>query len=258
MIKTLRLLVGLALVLVCVPVSSGVVSPLKIGIAPNGGDSVSLARLWIPFLEKLEADSGVELNFVTAPDLLAFNQRLSDGEYDLVVTDQYLYTIFSKKHQLAYMAELSGGQARTKMALVAAPDIKKVDQLNGTLLAVKDGEKPGNVQSLNDFLTAKGIRALRDSLTSYDKILASIQQQLHVAGLVPLSKARQAQPPLNILWHADNKHSYVLTSPSSTPKATLAKLLTALQELQPLADEKADDVVSVISVRQGNKALESE
>jgi len=258
MSKALRLSLALILMLACVSVTSGAVSPLKIGIAPNGSDSVSLARLWIPFLKKLEASSGVELNFATAPDLLEFNQRLADGEYDLVVTDQYLYTIFSKKHQLNFMAELGGRQDTTKMALVTSPEIKQARQLNGELLAVREGEKPGNVQSLNDFLTTWGITSLRDSLASYDKILSSIKQNLHVAGLVPVNKARQSGQPLNILWLADSKHSYVLTSPPPTPDTTLAKLFAALQTLQPDNNKSADDGVSVLSVKQASKASESE
>src|SRR5690554_5910740 len=139
--KTLRLIsfIGLFVLAFAVfPVSS---EPLKIGVAPtNGEDSVTLAKLWIPFLEKLETKSGIQLRFATAPDLLEFNQRLARGEYDLVITDQYLFTIFRQKHQLSYLAELSTEGESPEMGLVTASDIVNVKQLEGSLLAVKEDE----------------------------------------------------------------------------------------------------------------------
>lgn len=249
MMKLLHFGLIVALMLVCVPASSGAVSPLKIGVAPNGEDSVALAKQWIPFLEKVQQSSGVELRFATAPDLLEFNQRLSKGDYDLVVTDQYLYTIFSQKHRLSFLAELGRGEKNTEVALVAAPSIKTIEQLKGSLLAVKEDEKPSNVQSLDDYLTSKGVTALRDSLPSYDKILESVREELHLAGLVPVSVVKQASQPLNILWQADNKHNYVMTSPPGTAPETVRKLADALQNLLQLAKDD-DGQVSVLSVKQ--------
>jgi phosphonate transport system substrate-binding protein len=249
MSKTIRL--GLVVILMLVmPISSGAVSPLKIGVAPDGEDSVALARTWIPFLEKIQANSGVELRFATAPDLLAFNQRLSDGEYDIVVTNQYLFTIFSKKHKLSYMAELSQVEQNDKLVLVSAPEITRIEQLKGALVAVKRDEKPSNVQSLDDFFTAERVTALRDSLDSYDKILESITENLHKAGLVPQSKLHRAEHQYNVLWQHESKHNFFMTTPPGISTDTIEKLASALKALQPLSAETVDGELSVLSVRK--------
>lgn len=204
---------------------------LKVGVSPNGVNSVALAKRWIPFLDQLEAESGVELRFSTAPDLLEFNQRLAAGEYDLVVTDQYLYTIFRQKHSLAYLAELGSSQESAEMALVTAVGTKDLVQLEGGLLAVKHDEKPANIKSLDKFLTVKGVTALRDNLSSYDKILQSVAEKLHIAGFVPVSKLEPPAQNYHVLWRVTNRHSYVMTTHAGMSDDILKKLTGGLKRL---------------------------
>ncbi len=204
---------------------------LKVGVSPNGENSISLAEFWIPFLDQLETESGIPLRFATAPDLLEFNQRLAAGEYDLVITDQYVFTIFRQKHKLSYLAELSTSQEISEMALVANTDIKELTQIEGGLLAVKQDEKAGNIKALDKHLSASGVTAVRDNLLSYDKILQSIAQKLHVAGLVPVSELSKMDKPLSILWRYTNKSSYVMTFPQSTSREAISKLAEMLQKL---------------------------
>lgn len=250
MTKLLHLSLVALLMLICVPASSGAISPIKIGIAPSGENSVSLAQQWIPFLEELEKNSGLPMRFATAPDLLEFNERLGQGEYDLVVTDHYLYTIFSQKHKLAYLGELARAEENTQVALVVAPGIKSIEQLKGSLLAVKSDEKANNIQSLDDYLASKGVNAVRDSLPSYEKILASVGEELHLAGLVPISVIKQSDKSYNILWQADNKHSYVMSSPPGISPQTVQKLSATLKALLDHKAKLDDESVSVLSVKQ--------
>jgi phosphonate transport system substrate-binding protein len=244
--KSLHFFLVLGLIAFSLPTLSTNAAPLKVGVSPNGENSVSLAEFWIPFLDKLEAKSGIALRFATAPDLLEFNQRLAAGEYDLVITDQYLFTIFRKKHKLSYLAELTTSQESTEMALVAGAGTDAISQLEGGLLAVKQDEKAANVKALDKFLSANGVTALRDNLLSYEKILQSISERLHVAGLVPVNELNQIDKQFSILWRTSNKHRYVITYPQATPRQILDELTETLGSM--VADSQKTDKASQVQV----------
>ena len=227
--KTLFYILVLGFMTLPVLAKSAPADPLKVGVSPNGENSISLAVFWIPFLDQLETESGIPLRFATAPDLLEFNQRLAAGEYDLVITDQYVFTIFRQKHKLSYLAELSTSQQAGEMVLVANTDIKELGQIEGGLLAVKQDEKAGNIKALDKHLSASGVTAVRDNLLSYQKILQSLAENLHVAGLVPVSELNKMDKPLSILWRHANNNSYIMTFPQSTSIGTVEKLAETLE-----------------------------
>ncbi|MTI63451.1 PhnD/SsuA/transferrin family substrate-binding protein [Methylophaga sp.] len=245
--RSLHFFLVLGLIALFVPALSATAAPLKIGISPNGENSISLAEFWIPFLEELETKSGIALRFATAPDLLEFNQRLTAGEYDLVITDQYLFTIFRKKHQLSYLAELTTSQGSNEMALVTGPGIAGIAELEGGLLAVKQDEKAVNVKALDQFLSASGVTALRDNLLSYDKILQSISEKLHVAGLVPVTELDQNDEQFSILWRTSNKHSYIITYPQATSRQVRDRLTEALDSM--MTDSQKTEQASQVEVK---------
>ncbi|MCX4187199.1 PhnD/SsuA/transferrin family substrate-binding protein [Methylophaga sp. OBS4] len=220
-----------------------------------------MAKAWIPFLDKVEKTSGLALRFSTAPDLLEFSRRLSEGEYDLVITNQYLFTIFSQKHQVNFIAELSRSSENNAVALITSPEISNVSQLKGALLATKQDEEQSNLQSLDDYLTSKGVTAMRDSLPSYDKIFDSISEALHLGGLVPLSDPKLTHEDYNILWQTDNKTIFVMSSPPKADAEVINRLLASLRTIQALAETEADHdgkAVSVLSVKKINNEMNSE
>ncbi|GEM_PF-1739233 len=248
--KPLHFVLILGLIAFSVPAVSANINPLKVGVSPNGENSVSLAEFWIPFLDQLETESGVALRFATAPDLLEFNQRLSAGEYDLVVTDQYLFTIFRQKHKLSYLAELTNDQKTTDMVLVANSETKVLSHIEGGLLAVKQDEKASNITALDKHLSENGVTALRDNVQSYDKILQSIAEKLHVAGLVPVCELNNSDKLFSILWRTTNNHSYVMTFPQSTSRLHINKLTAALEKIAEGAETEGNaSRVHVKSVR---------
>lgn len=221
---------------------------LKVGVAPDGSGSVALAKLWIPFLKQLEASSDIRFRFATAPDLLTFHQRLGNHEYDLAVTDSYLYTIFQQKHSLQFIAELGPLDKANELVLVCHSDIERIEQLDGALLAVRRGEANSNLKLLDEFLTDKGVTLMRDGVSSNEKVLSSIEQKVHLAGLVPLELAQQQGRSLNILWRAQNQHHYVMSTSPSLNKVT-QKLLSKLLDVQ-LTQPPTPAEIAVLSVRK--------
>jgi phosphonate transport system substrate-binding protein len=224
--------------------------PLKVGVSPNGEDSVALARVWIPFLEQVEKQSGIPLRFATAPDLLEFNRRVSQGEYDLIITNKYLYTIFSRKHHLSYIAELCRSNKNNAVALISPTSVTDVQSLQGALVAIRQDEEPAHVRALDGFLNQSGVTATRDSLPSYDKIFESISEELHMGGLVPINQLQKQKYPYHILWQTDNRNLSVLSSPGDANKAEVKRIMASLETLmtEPKQQKAPDMVVDVVAV----------
>jgi hypothetical protein len=114
---------------------------------------------------------------------------------------------------------------------------------------------------LDDYLTSKGVTAMRDSLSSYDKIFDSISEALHLGGLVPLSDPKLTDEHYNILWQTDNKTIFVMSSPPEADAEVINRLLVSLRTVQALSEAEADHdgkAVSVLSVKKVNDEMNSE
>lgn len=224
---------------------------IKVGVAPSdGAGSVALAKRWVPFLNQLEASSGLTFRFATAPDLLAFHQRMSNNAYDMVVTDSYLYTIFKQKQPLHFMAELGPQAEGSDLVLVCHPDISMVEQLDGTLLAVRRGEANSNLQLLESFLNDNSVTVRREGLSSDEKVLHPVEEKVHLAGLVPLELVKQQGESLNILWQTPSQERYLLSAHHLLNDAAHTRLMKALEQLMLASQAGSQDDIAVLSVRK--------
>ena len=68
---------------------------LTVGIVPQQSAS-ALAAAWIPLLSEAAQRAGVRLAFRTASDIPTFEDRVKNGDYDIVYMNPYHYTVFSK------------------------------------------------------------------------------------------------------------------------------------------------------------------
>jgi phosphonate transport system substrate-binding protein len=67
-----------------------VMQTLTFGIIPQQS-AQKLARLWTPILERISRESGVKIAFMTAKNIPTFEQRLSEGKYDIAYMNPYQY-----------------------------------------------------------------------------------------------------------------------------------------------------------------------
>lgn len=76
-------------------------STLSFGVVPQQSPE-ELAKRWVPILENLSETTGFSIEFHTATTIPEFEQRVLNGEYDLVYMNPYHYTFFHQ--QLGYVA----------------------------------------------------------------------------------------------------------------------------------------------------------
>lgn len=103
------------------------------GVVPQQATS-ELADSWSPFLAWLSARSGVELRFVTAPDIPSFEKRLAKGEYDLAYMNPYHYTVFHKKPGYESLAKEKSRMLKGILVIRKDSPIKNLKELNGATL----------------------------------------------------------------------------------------------------------------------------
>ena len=66
------------------------------GVVPQQS-ATELARTWVPLINLLQAKSGLQLRFATAPDIPSFERRLAAGDYDFAYMNPYHYTVFHRQ-----------------------------------------------------------------------------------------------------------------------------------------------------------------
>ena len=74
---------------------SAVAAELVFGVVPQQAAS-RLAKIWVPFLDKLGEKTGHSITFATMRDIPSFEACLAQGAYDLAYMNPYHYTVFSE------------------------------------------------------------------------------------------------------------------------------------------------------------------
>jgi phosphonate transport system substrate-binding protein len=95
-----------------------------------------LAETWSPVLAWLSQYSGVQLRFVTTPDIPSFEKALSAAEYDFAYMNPYHFTVFNTKP--GYHALARAKDSRLKGIVVVAKNspITHINQLSGSAISL--------------------------------------------------------------------------------------------------------------------------
>ncbi|MDX1668225.1 MAG: PhnD/SsuA/transferrin family substrate-binding protein, partial [Limnobacter sp.] len=56
--------------------------------------ATTLARLWGPLLAEIRKNSGLNIQFSTAPNIPEFEARVAQGDYDVAYMNPYHFTVF--------------------------------------------------------------------------------------------------------------------------------------------------------------------
>lgn len=112
------------------PTTAASPTELTVGIVPQQS-ATALAAAWIPILSEVAQRAGVRLAFRTASDIPTFEDRVKNGDYDLVYINPYHYTIFSKAP--GYRAFAREKERKLVGIIVVAKDspLREIAELKG-------------------------------------------------------------------------------------------------------------------------------
>jgi phosphonate transport system substrate-binding protein len=91
----LRLAAAACLTIFAMPSVLADPSTYRFGVVPQQAAS-RLVQMWAPLLHDVSAQTGVRLEFHTAPNIPEFERRLAAGEYDFAYMNPYHFVVFNR------------------------------------------------------------------------------------------------------------------------------------------------------------------
>jgi phosphonate transport system substrate-binding protein len=217
--------------------------------------AAELAETWSPVLAWLSARSGVELRFVTAPDIPAFERRLARGEYDFAYMNPYHYTVFHKRPGYAALAREK--ERRIKGILVVRKDspIKDIHELDGAELVFPAPAAFAASILPRAALGKEGVVFKTRFVSSHDSVYLNVARGLYPAGggiertFGLLDPAERDQ--LRVLWTTPAYTPHAIASHPRLAPAATAKVQAAMVAMA--ADPVGQKLLQLI----GFKGLEA-
>ena len=141
-----------------------------------------MAETWSPFLVWVSENSGVELRFVTAPDIPTFEKRLSKGEYDFAYMNPYHYTVFHKKP--GYEALAKEKNRKLKGILVVRKDskINSINELAGSTIVFPSPAAFAASILPRSALMKAGVMFKTKFVSSHESVYLNVEKGLYPAG----------------------------------------------------------------------------
>jgi phosphonate transport system substrate-binding protein len=205
--------------------------PLSFGVVPQQSAS-KLARNWAPFLQYLGRRAGVELRFVTAPDIPEFERRVAAGDYDLAYMNPYHYTVFSAEPGYRAFAKAEG--KRIKGILVVRKDspIDDPRQLAGETIAFPAPAAFAASLLTRAYLVGQGIPFTPKYVASHDSVYRTVAKGLYMAGGGVVRTLNGVEPDvrdqLRVLWTTDGYTPHAFAAHPRVPARTLERISEAM------------------------------
>lgn len=206
---------------------------LIVGVVPQQA-AVTLAAAWLPLLNQLSAKSGLKLQFATAPDIPAFEQRAAAGEYDFAYMNPLHFVSFSRNPGYKALAR-ENSSLQGILVVAANSPIQDINELQGKALAF-----PAPAAFAATVLPQAELRQRKISFSSryvgsHDSVYLAVIEGLVPAGggitrtLNNLPAEQRAR--LRILWQTASYTPHPLVYHSRVAPAERNKLLQALLAL---------------------------
>lgn len=124
-----RFVIFLLIIILFAPAVLPADDVIKFGVFPVFNPK-TMVKMFNPIAERISVFTGSEVSMVTAPGRLEFEERTSDGEYDLIWTSNASF--LRAKNQSGYIAVAGGEPAFTGVVMVRKDsNIKTLEDLRG-------------------------------------------------------------------------------------------------------------------------------
>ncbi|ARU55234.1 PhnT family ABC superfamily porter [Oleiphilus messinensis] len=188
------------------------IQTVNFGVVPQQS-AQKLALKWQPVFDALQASSGIQILFKTAPDIPEFERRLAEGEYDLAYMNPYHFTVFNLEP--GYQAMVRAADREIKGIIVVARDssIQQLSDLSGLTLAFPAPAAFAASMLPRAYLANENIMIATKYVQTHDSVYLTVARGLYAAGGGVMrtfaSMPDNVKAQLRILW----------TTPGYTPHA---------------------------------------
>lgn len=218
---------------------------LFFGVVPQQA-SEKLAKQWIPLANYLSEETGLRIEFSTAPDIPEFERRLADGEYDLAYMNPYHFTVFNEDPGYKAVVRQRDHAIRGIMVVPADSKFETLADLKGLSLAFPAPRAFAATLITRSFLdeTAPGYQTT--FVNSHDSVYRSVAKGLFAAGGGIVRTFNEVDPQiqsqLNILWHSPGYTGHAIAAHPTISASVREKVQKAL--------------IGIETVEEGRRILE--
>ncbi len=201
------------------------------GVVPQQAAS-KLARLWAPILDHLGRETGMKIQFATAPNIPAFEQRLAAETYDFAYMNPYHFTVFNLEP--GYQALVRARDRRIKGILVVRKDspIQSIEELDNKTLAFPAPAAFAASILPRAELAARGYSIEPKYVSSHDSVYRAVAKGLYPAGGGIMRTFRsvdaEVSDQLRILWTTEGYTPHAIAASAAIPAEVGARLQAAL------------------------------
>lgn len=204
---------------------------LNFALVPQQSAS-KLAKKWIPIFNYLSTKTGIKLNFMTAPNIPAFEKRLAKGEYDIAYMNPYHFTIFNQSP--GYQAFAKAKNKRIKGILVTkkTTPIESLISLNNKTLAFPAPAAFAATLLTQATLKQNQVNFKAQYVSSHDSVYHSVARGLFPAGGGVMRTFGNVEPDiqkqLKILYTTDGFTPHAFAAHPRIDKRIIQKLQQAM------------------------------
>lgn len=196
-----KIILSLLLSLHCTFVSAE--NTLVFGIVPQQSAS-KLAQLWNPIFEEISRETGLNVQFATAPDIPTFEKRLALGEYDIAYMNPYHYVVFNKSGGYKALAKVKDKQLKGIIVVAKNSAFKTFDDLNNTTIAFPaPAAFAASIITQSD-LAKRNVNFTAKYVSSHDSVYRTVVKGIYPAGggvLRTLNTIpKEIRDQLTVLW----------------------------------------------------------
>lgn len=197
--------------------------------------ATQLAEAWTPVLAWLSQTSGLRLQFVTAPDVPSFEQRLSASEYDLAYMNPYHYTVFSAHPGYRAVSRAKGERIKGVVVVQKDSPIKSLSDLSGKTLAFPTPAAFAASLLVQAELRGRGIVFTPKIVNSHNSVYRSVAKGIFPAGGgIPRTLELlddNVRNDLRVLWETREFTTHAIASRPGLDAAVLARLWRAMRDM---------------------------
>lgn len=229
------------------------------GVVPQQA-SEKLARLWIPVIQHLSEQTGLKIEFATAPDIPEFEKRLAAGVYDFAYMNPYHFTVFNEQVGYAAISRQKNHSIRGIIVVSSALEIESIEQLAGKNLAFPAPNAFAATLITRAFLDEAAPGYTATFVSSHDSVYQSVAKGLFAAGGGIVRTLNEVSPELQrqleVLWLSPGYTGHAVAAHPTVPESVRLRVQKSLIAMS--SSERGSALTAKLGIEGFQVAIDSD
>lgn len=194
-----------------------------------------LAETWSPVLAWLSQHAGLQLRFVTTPDIPSFEKSLATADYDFAYMNPYHFTVFNAKPGYHAFARAKDQQLKGIVVVAKSSSITDIKQLSGTTISLPAPASFAASVLVQAELKRHGVIVKPEFVKSHNSVYRNVALGLFPAGggvprtLMMMDEAVRNE--LRVPWETPEFTSHAIAYRPNLPAEIINQLQQAMDAM---------------------------